>query len=79
MENKSENIQQGMNKASESLQKTAETIGDTVIAILDRLAGKESDLKLSFEQLTLDTGVMKATLNGSIVLDLVMAKEVPSA
>ncbi|NLB75917.1 MAG: hypothetical protein GX799_05550 [Crenarchaeota archaeon] len=79
MENKSENIQQGMNKASESLQKTAETIGDTVIAVLDRLAGKESDLKLSFEQLTLDTGVMKATLNGSIVLDLVMAKEVPSA
>jgi len=79
MENKSENIQQSMNKASESMQRTAETIGDTVIAVLDRLAGKESDLKLSFEQLTLDTGVMKATLNGSIVLDLVMAKEVPSA
>ena len=79
MENKSENIQQSMNKASESMQRTAKTIGDTVIAVLDRLAGKESDLKLSFEQLTLDTGVMKATLNGSIVLDLVMAKEVPSA
>ncbi len=64
-----------MNKASESMQRTAETMGDTIIAVLDRLAGKQSDLKLSFEQLTFDTGVMKATVNGAIVLDVVMAKE----
>jgi len=73
MENK--NTEKSMNKASESMQRTAETMGDTIIAVLDRLAGKKSDLKLSFEQLTLDTGVMKATLNGAIVLDVVMAKE----
>jgi hypothetical protein len=73
MENK--NVQNTMNKASESMARTAETMGDTIIAVLDRLAGKQSDLKLSFEQLTFDTGVMKATLNGAIVLDLVMAKE----
>ncbi|MGE5555269.1 MAG: hypothetical protein ACM3UY_03250 [Methanocella sp.] len=79
MENRNENIQQGMNKTSESMQRTAETVGDTIIAVLDRLAGKESDLKLSFEQLTLDTGVMKATVNGAIVLDIVMAKEATSA
>ncbi len=75
MENKRENIERGMNKASESMQRTAETMGDTIIAVLDRLAGKQSDLKLSFEQLTFDTGVMKATVNGAIVLDVVMAKE----
>jgi hypothetical protein len=79
MENRNENIQKGMNKASESMTRTAETMGDTIIAILDRLAGKQSDLKLSFEQLTLDTGVMKATVNGAIVLDIVMAKEATSA
>jgi hypothetical protein len=77
MENK--NMQQGMNKASESMQRTAETMGDTIIAVLDRLAGKKSDLRLSFEQLTLDTGVMKATVNGAIVLDVVMAQETTSA
>ncbi len=71
MENKNEK----MNKAADSMQRTAETMGDTIIAVLDRLAGKQSDLRLSFEQLTFDTGVMKATVNGSIVLDVVMAKE----
>jgi hypothetical protein len=79
MENKNENMQQGMNKASESMQRTAETMGDTIIAVLDRLAGKKSDLKLSFEQLTLDTGVMKATVNGAIVLDVVMATDAKSS
>lgn len=79
MENRNENMQQGMNKASESMQRTAETMGDTIIAVLDRLAGKKSDLRLSFEQLTLDTGVMKATVNGAIVLDIVMAQEAASA
>lgn len=79
MENRNENMQKGMDKASESMQRTAETMGDTIIAVLDRLAGKQSDLKLSFEQLTLDTGVMKATINGAIVLDVVMAKEATSA
>ena len=78
MENKSQNMQRGM-KSSESAQRTAQTMGDTIIAVLDRLAGKKSDLKLSFEQLTLDTGVMKATINGAIVLDVVMATEAQNA
>ena len=64
-----------ISKAADSMQKTAETIGETIIAVLDKLAGKQSDLKLSFEQLTLDTGVMKATINGAVILDIVMAKE----
>ncbi len=62
-------------KASESMERAAETMGDTIIAVLDRLSGKKSDLKLSFEDLTLDTGVFKARMNGAIVLDVTMAKE----
>jgi hypothetical protein len=78
MENKSEsskNISHGVEKASRGAERVAETMGDTVIAILDRLAGKKSDLKLSFEDLTLETGVMKTTLNGAIVLDITYAQE----
>jgi hypothetical protein len=70
-----ENKNQTINKASESMQRTAETVSDTVIAVLDKLAGTQSDIKLSFQELTFDTGVMKATVNGSIVLDIVMAKQ----
>ena len=71
-------MQQGMKQASESMQRTVETLGDTVVAVLDKLAGTQSDLKLSFEELTLDTGVMKATVNGAIVLDVIMAKQTES-
>lgn len=45
-------------------------MGDTLIKLIDKLAGKGSDLKLSFQDLTLDAGVVKATINGSIVLDI---------
>jgi hypothetical protein len=78
MENKNENTSRAMNKTADSMQRTAETVGDTIVAVIDKLAGTQSDLKLSFEQLTFDTGVMKATVNGAIVLDIVMAKEAKS-
>jgi hypothetical protein len=70
-----ENKNMAMSNASESMQRTAETMGDTIVAVLDRLAGTQSDVKLSFEELTFDTGVVKATINGAIVLDVVMAKK----
>ena len=69
MENKRSEMGHGMEKA-------AETMGDTVIAVLDKLAGKKSDLKLSFEDLTLDVGMMKVKLNGAVVLDIQYATEV---
>jgi hypothetical protein len=62
-------------ESSKSMERGAETMGDTVIAVLDRLAGKKSDLKLSFEDLTLDVGMMKAKVNGAVVLDIVYASE----
>jgi hypothetical protein len=70
MENKERNMRSTARRDS-----AAETIGDTIIAILDRLAGKKSDLKLSFEDLTLDTGVVKARINGAVLLETTMAKE----
>ena len=60
----------------ESLEKSAHELASTILAVMDKLAGKESDLKLSFDDLTLDAGMFKARLNGSIVLDIVYAKEV---
>jgi hypothetical protein len=62
-------------KIEESIERTAETIGDTIVTIIDKLAGKRSDIKLSFEDLSLEAGPLKAHMNGAIVLDIVMAKE----
>ena len=45
-------------------------MGDTLIKLIDKLAGKGSDIKLSFQDLTLDIGMLKAKINGSIVLDI---------
>lgn len=45
-------------------------MGDTLIKLIDKLAGKGSDIKLSFQDLTLDTGIVKVNVNGSIVLDI---------
>jgi hypothetical protein len=62
-------------KTAHGVEKTAETMANTLLAIIDKLAGKQSDLKLSFEDLTLDLGMMKAKLNGAIILDIVYPKE----
>ena len=40
-------------------------IGDTLIKLIDKLAGKSSDIKLSFQDLALDAGVVKATITKS--------------
>ncbi|TRO48499.1 hypothetical protein E2P47_02835 [Candidatus Bathyarchaeota archaeon] len=53
----------------------SEDFGEIMLKIIDKLAGKESNLKLSFEDLTLDVGPAKAKLNGSIVLDVVYVDE----
>jgi hypothetical protein len=62
-------------KTAHGMEETAEIMTNTLLAIIDKLAGKESDLKLSFEDLTLDLGMMKAKLNGAIILDIAYAKE----
>ena len=59
------------------MAKTSEYMGDTLIKLIDKLAGKESDIKLSFQDLTLDMGVIKTKLNGSIVLDVIYVTDAP--
>jgi len=59
------------------MAKTPEDMGDTLIKLIDKLAGKESDIKLSFQDLTLDVGMIKAKLNGSIVLDVIYVTDAP--
>jgi hypothetical protein len=50
-------------------------LGETIIKLIDKLAGKGSDIKLSFQDLTLEAGLLKAKLNGSIVLDVLYVSE----
>jgi len=59
------------------MAKVPEDMGDTLLKLIDKLAGKESDIKLSFQDLTLDLGMVKAKLNGAIVLDILYVTEAP--
>jgi hypothetical protein len=57
------------------MAKNSEDMGDTLLKLIDKLAGKGSDIKLSFQDLTLDMGMMKTRINGSIVLDILYVSE----
>ncbi len=57
------------------LERAGQNLGDTITTIVDKLAGKQSNLRLSFDELTLDMGRMKVRLNGAVVLDVVYSKE----
>jgi hypothetical protein len=50
-------------------------MGDTLIKLIDKLAGKGSDIKLSFDNLEVDAGLVKAKINGSIVLDVLYVED----
>ena len=63
-----------MSEKSEKSNKM-ENIGEIMLKMIDKLAGKESNLKLSFQDLTLDAGPAKVKLNGSIVLDVLYAED----
>lgn len=59
---------------AEPQRKTAVTIGDTVFAVLDRLAGEGNNIKVDFERLTVGFGGLQATVDGAVVLDVELAK-----
>ena len=59
------------------MSKSSGDMGDTMLKLIDKLAGKESDIKLSFQDLTLDMGMVKAKINGSIVLDILYVTDAP--
>ena len=52
-----------------------ESFGETLTQLIDKLAGKGSDIKLNFVDLTLEIGMLKAKLNGSIILDILYVSE----
>jgi hypothetical protein len=49
-------------------QLVMQNLADSFAPVLEKLAGTQSELKLSFEDLTLDTGMVKAKIRGQIVL-----------
>lgn len=57
------------------MERTAQTMGDTIVDVLDKLAGTKSEVKLSFQDLTLDTGVIKAKMTGAVVLSTILAQD----
>jgi hypothetical protein len=57
------------------MAKSSADMGDTLLKLVDKLAGKGSDIKLTFQDLTLDMGMVKAKINGSIVLDILYVSE----
>jgi hypothetical protein len=59
------------------MSKHAEDMGDTLLKLIDKLAGKGSDIKLSFQDLTIEMGMVKTKINGSIVLDVLYVQETP--
>ena len=57
------------------MAEVVKSFGETLAQLIDKLAGKGSDVKLSFQDLTLEIGMLKAKLNGSIVLDILYVSE----
>ena len=57
------------------MSKNPEDFSDTLLKVIEKLSGKESDLRLTFQDLTFEVGLMKAKLNGSIVVDIIFATE----
>ncbi len=62
-------------RASASAETMAKQFGATIADVLDRLEGKQSSVKLSFENLTLETGYVNGSVNGAVVLTLNHAHE----
>ncbi len=50
-------------------------MGETLAQLIDKLAGKGTNLQLTFNDLTLEWAGLKAKLNGSVVLDILYVSE----
>jgi hypothetical protein len=61
--------------AAHGLEKATENLSSVLLTVMEKLAGTESDVKLSFEDLTLEAGMLKAKLNGAVVLSVIYASE----
>ena len=61
--------------ATSNLEKSLQSVAENLAPIMDRLAGTQSNMNLSFNDLTLDTGTSKAKISGSIHLEFTYAEE----
>jgi len=55
------------------VKKMAETVkglGESIALLVEKLAGKGSNLELGFKDLTLEVAGLKAKINGSVVLNI---------
>ena len=50
-------------------------LAETISQIIDKLAGKGSDLVLTFQDLTIDFAGKPIKISGSVKIDLVYVKE----
>jgi len=57
------------------MAETLKGMGETLAQLIDKLAGKGSNLELNFKDLTLEIGMLKLKLNGSVVLDVLYVAE----
>lgn len=61
--------------ATNILQNLIEGLTDNFGPIFDKLAGTQSELKLGFEDLMVDTGTVKAKMSGQIILSAIYSEQ----
>jgi len=57
------------------LAESVKGLGETLAQLIDKLAGKGTNLQLTFNDLTLEMAGMKTKLNGSVTLDILYVSE----
>jgi hypothetical protein len=63
--------EKGLEKGlAEPQRKTADTVGDTALAVMDKLAGEGNNLKMDFNGFTVGFGGLEATVDGAIKVEV---------
>ena len=57
------------------MSETMKGLGETLSQLIDKLAGKGTNLQLTFKDLTLEWAGMKTKVNGSVTLDILYVSE----
>jgi len=52
------------------MAETVKAIGESIALLIEKLAGKGSNLELGFKDLTLEVAGLKTKINGTVVLDI---------
>jgi hypothetical protein len=64
-----------MNLVKAKLSETIKGMAETLAQLIDKLAGKGTNLQLTFNDLTLEWAGLKTKLNGPIRLDILYISE----